>query len=278
MVCQSPQVIKAPDSQTEYKKVPCGKCFACKTNRRTEWTIRLKEELTDNNYKCTFTTLTYEDNNLHQDDMGAHLDKKDLQNFFKRLRKALSPRKIRYYAVGEYGTNTYRPHYHVLIYGITKCDIDIIQNAWSLNNEPIGLVHCINANERTIGYITKYHVNKGKTPIGLSPEFATMSRKPAIGAGYLSRMGNWHSETIDRNYHSQYSLKSALPRYYKDRIFTKSQKREIERKFRQDQFTLEEIEKFKKMYPKENFWKQKDQQKQENERRFQDKSKLNRKI
>ena len=44
----------------------------------------------------------------------------DLQRFIKRLRKQFSKlfpnEKIRYYAIGEYGTSSYRPHWHILLF------------------------------------------------------------------------------------------------------------------------------------------------------------------
>ena len=44
----------------------------------------------------------------------------DLQRFIKRFRKLISKlfpnEKIRYYAIGEYGTSSYRPHWHILLF------------------------------------------------------------------------------------------------------------------------------------------------------------------
>ncbi len=48
-----------------------------------------------------------------------YLRKRDLQLFFKRLRKNLSrfsDAKIRYFAMGEYGPVHFRPHYHFLLF------------------------------------------------------------------------------------------------------------------------------------------------------------------
>ena len=44
----------------------------------------------------------------------------DMQRFIKRLRKQISTKfkneTIRYYAIGEYGTSSYRPHWHILLF------------------------------------------------------------------------------------------------------------------------------------------------------------------
>ena len=117
-MCMSPLNIPHPT----YKKsairleVPCGKCHECQEQRREMWSLRLSEEAKDH-LNTAFITLTYNDENmLWCGDYGT-LQKKDLQDWLKRLRRQIEPLKIRYYAVGEYGTNTMRPHYHVLLFG-----------------------------------------------------------------------------------------------------------------------------------------------------------------
>ncbi len=62
----------------------------------------------------SFITLTYDDDHLPSD---GSLRAADLQKFFKRLRKSLSPHKIRFYGCGEYGEQFKRPHYHAIIFG-----------------------------------------------------------------------------------------------------------------------------------------------------------------
>lgn len=63
------------------------------------------------------------DNNylgLHHSDCVPFLYYPDLQRFIKRLRKLIAKifpyEKIRYYAIGEYGTSSYRPHWHILLF------------------------------------------------------------------------------------------------------------------------------------------------------------------
>jgi len=77
------------------------------------WAARCKHEA-DTHDDNAFLTLTYDPGKIPY---GGSLLKSDCQNFFKRLRKKLWPKKIRYYMCGEYGEQLQRPHYHVLLFG-----------------------------------------------------------------------------------------------------------------------------------------------------------------
>jgi hypothetical protein len=74
----------------------------------------MHEVQTTENQTACFITLTYDDRNLPND---HSLNKKHFQNFLKRFRKAIHPQKIRYFMCGEYGDDTWRPHYHAIIFG-----------------------------------------------------------------------------------------------------------------------------------------------------------------
>lgn len=217
MICISPMSIAKPNGtgQTDRVTVPCGKCFACKETRRNDWTIRLREEAKDHD-KSIFLTLTYNDENLIYSDYLPTLYKPDLQNFLKRLRKNLKGRKIRYYAVGEYGGKTIRPHYHLIIFNMSSDDIKVIERSWSTYDQktnkhtPIGQIHIGDVGIRSIKYVTKYHVNRNEHPQGIEKEFTTMSTKPAIGKSYVKKMVDYHSRSTDRNYYSDYGKKQHL--------------------------------------------------------------------
>jgi hypothetical protein len=97
---------------------PCRKCIACRVNAKRLWTHRLILE-TKAHEKSSFITLTYDEHNHPED---GSLSIPEIQKFIKRLRKRISPRRIRYYAVGEYGDRSWRPHYHLAIYGLS-CEL-----------------------------------------------------------------------------------------------------------------------------------------------------------
>lgn len=63
--------------------------------------------------KSCMLNLTYDDEHLPK---HGQLVKRDLQLFFKRLRKA--GYKFRYVASGEYGDETRRPHFHIALFGM----------------------------------------------------------------------------------------------------------------------------------------------------------------
>lgn len=101
---------------------PCGHCLGCYIDQSSEWSMRAKLELRNYSEAC-FLTLTYDDEHLPSD---GELKRKDLQDFLKRLRRALDPKRIRFYGCGEYGAKGERPHYHLIIYGFCPDDLSYL--------------------------------------------------------------------------------------------------------------------------------------------------------
>lgn len=97
--------------------LPCGKCNECITLRATDWATRAQHEASLHKNNC-FITLTYDDENLP----SIYIEKEEFQLFLKRLRSKLHPHKISYIVSHEYGTKTFRPHHHVMIFGIVTED------------------------------------------------------------------------------------------------------------------------------------------------------------
>lgn len=146
-----------------------------------------------------FVTLTYEDNNQ------VELDPKHLQDFLKRLRKHVYPRRIRYFAVGEYGDTTGRPHYHLALFGFPTCQwhqtqpnrkgscctaCDTVRDVWG--HGLIQLARLEPASSRYIaGYVVKKMTNEDDERLeGRYPEFARMSLRPGIGASAMDEVAS----------------------------------------------------------------------------------------
>lgn len=171
--------------------VPCRRCFECRFTRAREWSVRCYFELSKYVDNC-FITLTYDP--VHN---PITLQKRDLQLFFKRLRKHFPGRKIRYFACGEYGPNTYRPHYHIVIFGLDFSDKKLFSK--SNKGYPIYIsdtlsalwvngIHTIQtATQSTVIYSALYSAKATKAlPKHLqeAPEFNLMSQK--IGTDVIS--------------------------------------------------------------------------------------------
>lgn len=193
--------------------VPCGRCAFCCATLRSDWALRLHYE-SKLHLDSKFLTLTYADCHLHWKNGMSQLDKRDLQLYFKKLRKAGA--KIRYYAVGEYGSKTFRPHYHILLFG--SVPDKFIHSSWAFGHVHIGRV-----TQASVMYCLGYIVNgKGwKMRHNRQRPFSLMSRKPGLGANYLSpAMIAWH-KSDRKNYAILDGKKRHLPRYYKTKIFSK---------------------------------------------------------
>ena len=203
--------------------VPCGKCPACKKRRASAWSFRLMQE----HKRCKtayFITLTYDTAHVPITKNGfMDIRKRDIQLFFKRLRKdhehpdnRLRFGKICYYAVGEYGGRFKRPHYHVIIFNAV---LELIQPAWNL-----GQIHYGEVSEASVGYTLKYISKTSKIPMHCNdvrtPEFSLMSK--GIGDNYLTpEMVRWHNQSPDHLYcQTADGKKISMPRYYKNKIYS----------------------------------------------------------
>lgn len=194
--------------------VPCGKCIPCLMNKRAEWCFRLEQEHRVSK-SAHFVTLTYDQKHLRTDNS---LDKRDLQLYLKRLRKKDETQRIRYYAVGEYGSKNGRPHYHIILFNSNETDIRL---SWiDSKGAPIGLVHVGTVNGASIAYVIKYIIQKQFHNDEKEKPFATMSRRYGIGGHYLSdNMVRWHREN-DANYVVRPGgEKGKLSRFYRDKIW-----------------------------------------------------------
>ena len=206
--------------------VPCGKCLDCRKQWQNEWIFRLTQECKRSVCPC-FVTLTYNDKHLplepHPEtgELQSVVVKKDVQNFMKRLRKYGGKllNGCRYFAVGEYGSNFNRCHYHLILIApaISQASelSDLVNRAWNSDGEQIGFTLTKYATDKQIHYVCKY-MNKIDDREHLVKPFRLFSR--SIGLNFLTdRMINYYLSTFDRTCING-KMRIGLPRYYKKKL------------------------------------------------------------
>jgi hypothetical protein len=218
-MCKSPVTIKHEGKEME---VFCGKCLYCRIRHRSEWAMRCLHEL---GYwdRASFVTLTYQDSCLPQ--FGS-LQKRDLQLFFKRLRKNLNGRKIKYFACGEYGSKTMRPHYHLILFGVglQQDDKEAVMVSWpyadwtvpAIRRKAFGLVEY-----DSIRYVAQYVDKKYNNALeeqmysdfNLETPFRLLSR----GIGLNFCLDNAEQIT-NLGYITLNGFKRSIPRYYMKKL------------------------------------------------------------
>lgn len=226
MKCIAPILVKNPNFKDTESHTPvrCGKCEGCTNHIITSWSFRLSSEAKRSIY-VDFVTLTYDAKYVPLTNQNTHtLEKRDIQLFIKRLRKRNNG-KIKYFAVGEYGTTSKRPHYHLICFGVS--DAANYHLSWTRDGEPIGNVHIgKNVTDGAIPYTLKYISKKGQVPAFENdtrlPEFRLMSNR--LGLCYLTpQIEKWHIEDFPNR---QYVITStghkiAMPRFYKEILIKK---------------------------------------------------------
>ena len=248
MKCTAPLMISDPafkddttfknrnDKHNRTLPIRCGKCEGCLKSKINDWAFRLEQEARQSLY-CHFVTLTYEPASVPlSKNLLPTLKKRDVQLYLKRLRKLQGHSNIKYFAVGEYGSTTYRPHYHLLLFNVDERKD--IENAWKLNGENLGYPHIgDDIGNGAVPYTLKYMYKKGLVPAWPDidedtgeiltddqkddrlPEFRLMSQK--LGINYLTpNVIKWHlKDPKNRMYvRTKNGFNVAMPRYYREKL------------------------------------------------------------
>jgi hypothetical protein len=182
MKCTS--LTKFPNSNTY---TACGQCMPCRINRRKEWMTKLLLEQKYYSDNVAFITLTYAPEYLPDGEYfkGGSLRKTDAQKFMKRFRHnyqyEYGETKIRYFMVGEYGSDTHRAHYHAILFGVDPHRAEkIVNKSWELGHTQCGPVKA-GGIQYVCGYTLKKLTSEKDFPDGQEPEFSIKSTQPALG-------------------------------------------------------------------------------------------------
>ena len=192
-----------------------------------------------------FITLTYNPESLPTHNGKPCFDKKQVQDFLKRVRRQLEPSRLRFFLTCEYGdgkeaikylqqygTEFGRSHYHAIFVCDNKRTLRemryIVQKCW-----PFGYSMVSSCSMARIQYATQYalkdedYLYKDYKPHDPSKPFRLFSLRPGLGAGF----GNDEKPIIaflndyiyNDGIHFRDRLKVSgrergIPRYWKERI------------------------------------------------------------
>lgn len=188
-------------------ELPCGRCIGCRLAYSESMALRCVHEAKLHDYN-SFVTLTYDDAHLP---MYGDLVYRHFQLFMKRVRKRFGP--VRFFMCGEYGDVNFRPHFHAILFGVYFSDRLVFKRSegrpsiytsaalselWTFGLSSVGDVSFQSA-AYCARYVCKKVVGKDSESryqrivpetgevVAVMPEFARMSLKPGIGAGWFEK-------------------------------------------------------------------------------------------
>ncbi len=200
----------------EELRLPCGSCIGCRLEQSRQWAVRMVHEAQMHDAN-SFITLTYRPDDIPADQC---VNVCHFQDFMKRLRRSLSPLKIRYFHCGEYGEAFSRPHYHAVIFGYDFPDRvffkesnghALFKSAFLDKTWTFGFCLVGNVTFESCAYVARYvtkkvngekafdHYWKLNESTGelfqVTPEYATMSRGGTgglggIGSSWMKKFGD----------------------------------------------------------------------------------------
>lgn len=217
---------------TNGQEAGCGQCGPCRTNAVREKTAQLILEH-QHSLRSVMATLTYRDEDqplVTHPEVNSRLSRRE-EKYYKDA-MALAPvcpetptllkthlRQIgnalrrhgyaRHFGVGEYGTETGRPHYHFLVFG---ADPWVLKNCLEADGWSFGYIHTrpVTGSKQmayTAGYTLKKQAEKTYLP-GQEPETAIRPIGPALGMPYISTLAHWFS-------HQPFAKTRDVPRFFR---------------------------------------------------------------
>lgn len=177
-----------------YIAVPCGKCAVCSVSKQIQFGNRLMLEQYAAELRGSplsyFVTLTYAPKFLPK--YGVW--KRDVQLFLKRLRISLERKfktpPFRYCVFSEYGKDTHRAHYHMILFGVDLGKLTYpfhvlqkyIRKTWKM-----GFIDVKPCHDNSFKYLSKYLLKGSNVPEGKNPNFYLASnRNGGLGCGALA--------------------------------------------------------------------------------------------
>lgn len=238
-------IIPIPEDKRQIEiSIGCGWCEECRKKLANEWRIRLYEEYKENN-KAEFVTLSFspeaidklereifetkykeiEGNEINVNILASYAIRRYTERWRKKYKKAQ-----RHWFITELGhKNSERIHLHGLVWNTTNTNKEEfkkdIEEKWQYGNVYIGDY----VNEKTINYITKYITKLDNYHKGYKQKIIASKK---IGHNYIyseeAKLRNtYKKEQTNTTYRTHNGYIIELPRYYKEKMYTEDQRREI---------------------------------------------------
>jgi len=194
--------------------LPCSKCQGCRLQKSKQWALRSLHEFKSVG-KGVFLTLTYDEQHVPTNfSVDLHETQRFMRKVRKRLRREHGPGfKVSFLAIGEYGDQMGRPHYHVLLFGFdfpdktyyrTTSQGDRVYKSEMLSELwPYGLHEIGDITYKSAAYCARYTLKKINGPMAddyyrrvspidgntynVRPEFMTCSTKPGLGSSWFEK-------------------------------------------------------------------------------------------
>lgn len=205
-----------------YIDVPCGRCYNCLKKYRNSWKIRLLHEFQymtkEQKKNATFVTLTFSDEYLPKNKEECS---KLIRKFLERVRKKYK-RSFKHWIVSEYGTRrTKRLHLHGIFFDPPFPPWELTKY-WKYGNTdsrvliPERVIYCT-------GYINKLVRGLDYNLLEDPDKRQWVFSSPGIGKSYtddptVQAFSHQHGIPIIFGY--QNNKPFALPRYYRQKLFT----------------------------------------------------------
>lgn len=239
-------------------QLPCGKCLQCRLEYARDAAVRCVHEAQMHDDNC-FITLTYSDEYLR----SSKLVYSDFQDFMKRLRsrvfdsylsktwpaltqearreqwsmisldsrkKVLDSLSIGFFATGEYGDRTKRPHWHALLFNYSPSDLvfrrsndngdriyssKILDEIWGKNNAVACPSEVGSVSYQSAGYCARYAAKKLVHGNDQDHDFHPIHKRScrnAIGKKWLE---SYWQDCFGKDFCVIEGQKVPIPRYYR---------------------------------------------------------------
>lgn len=145
-----------------------------------------------------FLTLTYDQIHIPvTSDYVPTLQRQRFQNWINATKRRTGP--FQHYAVGEYGDDTMRPHYHMAIFPTQRSQIDDIADQWTYGN-----ISCYPLIPQRARYLARYTAKKltkaddSRLASCQEPEFRKSSTRPPLGLALARKIAAQYKKGIGK--------------------------------------------------------------------------------